>query len=63
MKQCLEIKGSNPIYCFLSDDVIKMVVTRFLTYALENGNHINDIDDMEILNNIAIWPTKRVNDK
>ncbi len=63
MKPCLEIKGKNPIYCYLSDDVIKTVVTRFLTYALENGNHINDIDDMEILSNIALWPTKRVNDK
>ena len=63
MNQCLEIKGSNPIYCYLGDDVIKTVVTRFLAYALENGNHINDIPDTEILSNITIDSKKRVNDK
>lgn len=51
---CLEIKGNNSIYCYLKDDVMKEIVNRLLSYAKENGNHINDIPATEILNNISI---------
>lgn len=59
----LEIKGNNPTYCYLSDDIIGSVVNRLLAYAAKNGNHINDIPEEEILNNIAVDPRRRVNDK
>lgn len=51
---CLELKGNNSIYCYLKDDVMKEIVNRLLSYAKENGNHISDIPETEILNNISI---------
>lgn len=54
----LEIKGNDSIYCYLQNDVMKEVVDKLLSYAKENGNHINDIPEDEILNNISVTPKK-----
>ena len=51
---CLEINGNSTIYCYLKNDVMKKVVSRLLSYAEKNGNHINDIPENEILGNISV---------
>ena len=50
----LEIKGNSSIYCYLKNDIMKEIVDRFLVYAEENGNHIDDIPEADILNNISV---------
>ena len=50
----LKINGNGSIYCYLKDDIMKIIVNRLLSYAMENGNHIDDIPEKEILNNISI---------
>ncbi len=51
----LEVKthGVGAIRCYLQEDVLKETVNRLLGYALEKGNHIDDIPDDEILKNIV----------
>ena len=51
---CLEIKGNSKIYCYLKNDIIKETVSKLLSYAEENGNHIDDIPEKEILSNISV---------
>ncbi len=51
---CLEINGNSTIYCYLKNDIMRKIVSRLLSYAQENGNHINDIPEKEILSNISV---------
>lgn len=58
-----EIKGNNPIYCYLKDDILNTIVNNFFAYSLSNGNNINDIPEDEIQKNISVAPKKKTKKK